>query len=167
MKHKKLPLILILFVVIVTTPPIADSSFVPLSTLSILDTMQEVFPTSDGSQLRVATGQTSFQQLLLLKPVLDQITMVGCPEISLSNVSSWSLDASMFKVCLFGVLGTMTNEEVRKGGAIASYVLDTRSGTIRRAPKTADTTRTISILSSLLVVMLVAFAMTMFNMNIK
>lgn len=122
----------------------------------VLEAVQDVFPPSDGSTL-VGQGAAGIQHIL---PVLQRIATTGCPSFTTS--AAWPHDLPLLKACVWAVMGRLANDEVTNGGAFMAFSLDTSTGTIVRGMQDESMVQSTMILSSLIVVLLLAVGCLMF-----
>jgi hypothetical protein len=132
-----------------------------LTDADVLSTIQTVFPPSDGSTLQSAGGGGLAQ----VQTVLDRFPTVGCPAFTTS--AAWpavagSTEQDLFHACALAVLGSFANNEVTNGGACGSFSLETRTGAIIPGAQDEERQQSLAILSSLIVVLLIAVGSVMF-----
>lgn len=128
----------------------------------VISSVEGVFPPSDGSTL---SGQGA-AGVLLLRPVLDRVSSTGCP--GFVNSSAWPYDRPLLDACMWSVLGRLASTQVYGGGDNSQshlFVLDTHTGTIERGASGTGASRSSSILSGLVVVLLIAIGLLMFMMT--
>jgi hypothetical protein len=122
----------------------------------VISITESVFPPSDGSTL---SGQGAVG-VGAMRTVLDRVNSTGCP--AFVNSSSWPHDARLFSACMWSVLGRLANDQITGGGAFSAFTLDTHTGTILRGGADRDISRSTSIMSGLVVILLIALGMLMF-----
>lgn len=125
----------------------------------VLNEVQHVFPPGDGSLLS-GLGAAGVRHLQV--HLLSRIHGVGCdpfPELPDAETDLWHYDRSRLASCLWALLGKMANEGVTSpGAAYAYFVLNTVDGTVVPARQDTESRRSVAVLSTLVVVLLIGLA---------
>lgn len=122
-----------------------------LTDLQVIQAVFSVFPPLDGSSMAGSNGTLHIQHV---RPILNRVGLSGCPVFTTSF--DWPYDEKLFLACMWAVLGKFANEEINNGGAFGIFALDTSTGTIMRGAQDASAAQSITILSVLIIILLLA-----------